>query len=115
MKVFALFLMASFYVFAGIMHLIKPGFFLKIMPPFIPYHKELVFLSGIAEILLGVGLLFPDTRSMAAIGLVILLIMVFPANIYMAFGEKFQSISPLIRFGRLPLQYLLIWWAWIYK
>lgn len=114
MKQILLYPMAAFYVYAGVMHFVKPKFFLRIVPLVLPAHDLLVALSGAAEILVGVGLLFPATRVWAAWGLIALLIAVFPANVYMAYGEKFQAISPWIRWGRLPLQALLIWWAYQY-
>ena len=86
--------------------------FLKIMPPYIPYHLELLYISGIFEILLGSLLLFNRTRKYAAYGLILLLIAVFPANIYLAFNEEPQkliSISSLMAsWVRLPLQFVLI-------
>jgi len=109
-----LFVMAAFYVFAGVMHFVSPKFFLKIMPPYIPYHQLIVSVSGLAEILLGIGLLFSSTRQYAAWGIIVLLIAVFPANVYMAVAEKFQSMSPWVRWGRLPIQAVLIWWAYQY-
>jgi uncharacterized membrane protein len=109
-----LYIMALFYVFAGVMHFVKPNFFLAIVPPFFQNPKLLVYLSGIAEIVLGIGLIYAATQSIAAYGIIALLIAVFPANVYMAIGKKFQKMSPWIRYGRLPLQFVLIWWAWIY-
>lgn len=111
---YGLYVMAALYVFAGIMHFIKPGGYMAMMPPYLPAHKALVFWSGVAEAALGIGLLFPATRSWAAIGIIILLIAVFPANVYMATAEKFQSLPRWLVWGRLPLQGLLIWWAWLY-
>jgi uncharacterized membrane protein len=105
---------SAFFIFAGIMHFVKPRFFLKIMPPFVPFHKEVVAISGVFEMVLGVLLLFENTRFWASIGLIILLIVVFPANIYMAFDLKFAKISPWIRYGRLPLQFVAIWWMYSY-
>jgi uncharacterized membrane protein len=109
-----LYLQSIVYIIAGIAHLVKPRPFLSIMPPYVPAHQLMVGLSGIAEILLGIGLLIPATRSWAAWGLILLLIAVFPANIYMATADKFVQIPALIRWGRLPLQGLLIWWAYRY-
>jgi uncharacterized membrane protein len=109
-----LYLQSIVYVIAGIGHLVKPKLFLSIMPPYIPAHHLMVTLSGIAEIVLGLGLLVPATRTWAAWGLILLLIAVFPANIYMATADKFAQIPALIRWGRLPLQGLLIWWAYRY-
>lgn len=108
----SLYVMSSFYILAGIMHFVKPKFFLAIVPPYLPNPKAMVFWSGIFEMALGVGLLFENRRSFSATGIILLLIAVFPANLYMAYGEKFQKMSPLIRWGRLPLQLVLIWWAY---
>ena len=110
----ALYLMGGLYVLAGVNHFINPKFYLKIMPPYLPYHAFLVAGSGLAEIVLGVLLFFPATRSWAAWGIILLLIAVFPANLYMAYGTQFQDISPWIRWGRLPLQLVLIYWAYLY-
>lgn len=107
-----LYLQALVYVVAGLNHFINPKTYLAIMPPYIPAHQLLVNLSGIAEVALGLGLLFPATRSLAAWGLVLLLIAVFPANVYMATADRFSSIPMWIKWGRLPLQGLLIWWAY---
>lgn len=102
-----------FYVAAGTWHFIQPGFYLKIMPPYIPWHPQIVFISGFFEILGGLGLLIPQTRKVAAWGLVALLIAVFPANIFMATNPVEAgavSIAPALRWGRLPVQLLLGWW-----
>lgn len=82
------------------------------MPPYIPAHHLMVTLSGIAEIVFGLGLLVPATRSLSAWGLVILLIAIFPANVYMATSSRFQKFPAWLRWARLPLQGLLIWWAY---
>ena len=104
---------AVFYIVAGSLHFIKPAPYLRIMPPYIPWHAALVRISGAFEILGGLGLLMPATRRAAAWGLVALLIAVFPANLYMAMHPVetgATSIMPVLRWGRLPLQALLIWW-----
>src|ERR1022692_975836 len=75
-------LLALFMVGAGTMHFIMPDFYLKIMPPYLPLHLELVYLSGFFEIALGVLLLVPRFSRFAAWGIIALLIAVFPANIY---------------------------------
>ncbi len=106
-------LAALSYVVAGTLHFIKTGAYLRIMPPYIPWHLAMVRVSGVCEILGGLGLLVPQTRRMAAWGLIALLIAVFPANIYMAtnpIDAGAASIAPLVRWGRLPLQLLLVWW-----
>ena len=101
------FLAAIFFVLAGSLHFIRPEFYLRIVPPYIPRHVAIVRISGFLEILGGVGLLLPQTRRMAAWGLVALLIAVFPANIYMATNPVeagAASIAPahlMIGYGRL--------------
>jgi uncharacterized membrane protein len=104
---------AVLYIVAGALHFIKPAPYLRIMPPYIPWHAAMVRISGVCEILGGLGLLVPATRRAAAWGLVALLIAVFPANLYMAIHPVeagAAGIAPLLRWGRLPLQALLIWW-----
>ena len=108
-----------FYVLVGIKHFIDPNFFLAIVPPYLPYHLELVYISGIFEILFGVMILFPKYRYWGSVGLIILLIAVFPANIYL-----FQSVEAQKAIGatqeiatwRLPVQGIFILVAyWIRK
>ena len=108
-----------FYVLVGIKHFIDPNFFLAIVPPYLPYHLELVYISGIFEILFGVMILFPKYRYWGSLGLILLLIAVFPANIYL-----FQSVEAQKAIGatqeiatwRLPVQGIFILVAyWIRK
>jgi len=102
-----------FYVAAGSLHFIKPDAYLKIMPPYVPWHVAMVRISGGFEILGGLGLLFPQTRRTAAWGLVALLIAVFPANVYMVTNPMeagAASIAPVLTWGRLFVQPLLAWW-----
>lgn len=106
-------LAAIFYVVAGALHFLKPEPYLRIMPPYIPWHVAMVRISGGFEILGGLGLLVSGTRRAAAGGLIALLIAVFPANIYMPIHPieaGATSIAPVLRWGRLPLQLLLVWW-----
>ena len=105
---------AIFYVSAGSLHFLRPGMYMKIMPPLLPWHGQLVAISGFFEILGGLGLLLPATRRAAAWGLVLLLIAVFPANIYMATNpveSAATAIPAVLRWGRLPLQGGLVWWV----
>lgn len=104
---------AVFYVVAGALHFMKQDTYLKIMPPYIPWHVAMVRISGAFEILGGLGLLVPKMRRAAAWGLVALLIAVFPANVYMAtdpIDAGAASIAPVLRWGRLPLQLIFVWW-----
>jgi uncharacterized membrane protein len=105
---------AVFYIVAGSLHFIRPATYLSIMPPYIPWQPAMVRISGAFEILGGLGLFVPATRRAAAWGLVVLLIAVFPANLFMAMHPVeagAASIAPALRWGRLPLQALLIWWV----
>lgn len=114
MNDFWLYAMAAMYGFAGIMHFVKPGAFRAIVPSYLPAPGALVFWSGVAEVVLALGLLFTATRSVAAIGIILLLIAVFPANVYMATSDKFGKLPRWLVWGRLPLQGFLIYWAWLY-
>ncbi|RAI76194.1 DoxX family protein [Spirosoma telluris] len=109
-----LYLQALIYIAAGLNHFINPKAYLSIMPPYVPAHNLMVTLSGIAEVFLGIGLLFPTTRSLSAWGIILLLITVFPANVYMATSDRFRKFPAWLRWARLPLQGLLIWWAYKY-
>ncbi|MBI3395395.1 MAG: DoxX family protein [Spirochaetia bacterium] len=114
-KLVLLYVMAGLYVLAGIMHFLKPKFYLRIMPPFIPFHKAIVFVSGVVEVVLGAALFLPEYRSLAAWGVVALLIAVFPANIYhFTSGGRGMKIPKWALAVRLPLQFVLIAWAWWY-
>jgi len=113
-----LYLMAPAYVVAGVLHFVVPELYVQIVPPAFPAALALVYLSGLAEIAVGVGLLLPRTRRLAAWGTVALLLAVFPANVYMAtHGVVVEGFpgggdpSELVRWGRLPLQAVLILWA----
>ena len=78
-----------------------------------PFHLEAVYLSGLFEILGGVGVLIARTRSIAGWGLLALLIAVYPANIYMALTpEAFPDISLFALYFRLALQFLFFYWAY---
>ena len=101
-------LLAILMVFAGVMHLVRPGFFLKIMPPYLPFHLELVYLSGVIEIGLGICLLIPRCTRYAAWGIVALLIAVFPANIYLYQNQEIVPASSTAHLLRLLFQGVLI-------
>lgn len=105
---------AIFYIFAGALHYLRPAMYMKIMPPYIPWHLAMVYGSGAAEILGGLGLLLPRFRRSAALGLVALLIAVFPANVYMATNPVEAgagSLPPAALWGRLLIQPVLVWWV----
>ena len=111
-KVISKYLLAISLIVAGTMHFENPEIYLKIMPPYLPLHKELVLLSGVFEILLGVLLLIPRCSDLAAWGIVALLIAVFPANLYLYQHQDILPASPIVHLLRLPLQGVFILWAY---
>lgn len=115
MKIVALYFMAALYMVAGIMHFIRPKVYMAIIPDFLPYPLQLVYASGIVEILCSLLLLFPNTRSAGAWLTILLLIAVLPANIQMAVNFYKQANPDFwLTILRIPLQFVLIWWAWLY-
>lgn len=110
------YLIGAAFIFTGVMHLLKPGVFVSIMPDYIPWHRPIVFVSGVAELLGGIGVLVPKTQLWAAWGLILLLIAVFPANIDMAVQaikhQGWRSWYTLATLLRLPLQFVLIYWVY---
>ncbi len=111
----ALLLAAISYVVTGVTHFTNSEFFVSIMPPWLPLHLELVWLSGAAEMILGAALLSSRWRTMASWGLIALLIAVFPANLYMAMSPEIFVLRGMPLWGlylRLPLQGVLIAWVW---
>ena len=111
-KSFLIIISSIFYVIVGIKHFIEPEYFLNIVPPYLPYHIELVYMSGLFEILFGLLILFPKYRYYGAIGLILLLVAVFPANIYLAQSKEAQEAigaTQEIATWRLPIQGVLIW------
>ena len=107
--------MSLFYISAGIMHFMRPEYYTLIMPPYLPWHLELVYISGICESLFGILLIPNKSRRIAAWFIIALLIAVFPANIQMTINYANEHNPDLwISIVRLPIQILLIWWAWVY-
>jgi uncharacterized membrane protein len=106
--------LAAFFISAGVNHFLVPRTYRAIVPPRLAAHsKELVEISGAAEILGGIGVLIAPTRRAAGLSLIALLIAVFPANLYMAQSpELFPRIPRWALYARLPLQPLMMWWAW---
>jgi uncharacterized membrane protein len=106
------YLLALFMVAAGTMHFINADFHLNIMPPYLPLHLALVYLSGVCEIALGVLLLVPRFSRIAAWGIIALLIAVFSANIYVYQNQDVLPAPPILHLLRLPLQGVFILWAY---
>ena len=107
----SLFSMSALYVTAGILHFVYPRFYLKITPKWVPYPENVNLFVGGIEIVLGLALLFEITRPIAAIGIIALLIAVFPANIYHFKKSWKKRKNVIFTLLRLPMQALLIYWA----
>jgi len=113
-----LWIMGIFYVLAGLAHFVRTDYYLPMMPLYLPAHRELVLLSGVAEVVLGIAVLIPQTRRLAAWGVILLLIAIFPANLHIAlhnvplFGAA--EGAGIWNWVRLPFQLVLIAWAWWY-
>ena len=116
LKLAALLLLAAVMIAIGVLHFVRPKPFVRIVPKFLPAPLALVYISGFFEILGGVGLLVPGTRTWAAWGLVALYVAVFPANIYMlTHNISPNPKKPIPRWAlwlRLPFQFLFIAWAY---
>lgn len=111
----SLVLIAALFVGAGLLHLVKPAPYVRIMPPWLPAPATLVLASGVFQILGGVGVLVPSTRTAAGWGLVALLVAVFPANLQMLLDARARGEGvawQLALAARLPLQAALIWWVY---
>lgn len=110
-----LYLQAIFYVVAGLNHFINPDFYTPMMPAILPVPEMLHKFSGVLEIIGGVGLLFPRFQSKAAWLVVLILVLVYPANVHVALENGApMGISPTVAWLRLPFQFILILWAWWY-
>ena len=119
-KNIVLIFMSIFYVNVGIKHFLEPEWFLHIIPPYLnSIGLELVYLSGFFEILLGILVLFKKYRKYTCYALIVLLIAVYPANIYLAFNETPQKLIGITSFMaswvRLPLQFVLIGLAYYFS
>lgn len=107
-------LLAALFATTGTLHFLRAQFFTSIVPPWLPAHALLVAISGVCEIAGGIGLLVPHTRRYAGIGLIALLLAVFPANLQMALHPELYvaTASRDALLWRLPLQAVLIAWVW---
>jgi uncharacterized membrane protein len=107
--------MGGLYVVAGLGHFLVTRAYERMMPAYLPAHHALVLMSGAAEMAGGIGVLVPSTRRAAAWGVVLLLVAVWPANLWMAQHPELTPGVPVwALWVRLPLQVPLIWWAWLY-
>lgn len=112
--------MGAVYVVAGVLHFVAPSSFQRVVPPSLPRPRALVYASGVAEVVLGVGVLFERTRRLSAWGIVALLVAVFPANVYTVTDdvpgelapEGLERVARAVAWVRLPFQGVLVLWAW---
>ncbi len=107
--------LALVMVVAGILHFVATDAYVDIVPDYLPLHRELVYLSGIFEVLFGLGLLWRKTRAAAGACLILLYLAVLPANINMAVRDIQPAsfhIPTFLLWARLPFQLVLIYWAW---
>ena len=110
-----LYLMAILYFFAGLNHFRNPKMYIRIIPSFFPKPQLLNSISGLAEILLAIALCIPFLTHYASIGIILLLIAVFPANIFMLLNKKASfGLPKWMLMLRIPLQFILIYWAYYY-
>jgi len=113
MQTLSLYALAALFVGAGVAHFVWPGVFVRIVPPYLPRPLLLVYLSGAAEVLGGIGVLVPALRVYAGWGLLLLLCALLPVHVYMArHPDAFAQIPRWALYARLPLQFVLM--AWVY-
>ena len=111
-------LLAGFFLLAGTMHFVIPRRYEAIVPPYVPRHRETVIVSGVAEIAGGLAVICERTRPAAGLWLIAVLAAVFPANLHMALnpgqirGLDTDRVRPWMLWARLPLQPLIMLWAW---
>lgn len=105
-------LLSVFFMTAGLLHFLRPAMYEEIVPDYLPAHRELVLVSGGAEIGGALALIPARTRRAAGFWLTGLLVGVFPANLHMALhADRYPGLAPALLWARLPLQPLAIWWA----
>ena len=110
----SIYIMAIFYIIAGLNHFINPQFYLRMLPKYLPFHHAINLLSGFFEIILGICLFIVPIRNYGLIGIIVLLILVFPANIEMVTSKHFKHIPLKLKVLRLPIQGVLIYWAYFH-
>lgn len=107
--------MSSLYFLAGLLHLYFPQVYLRIMPPYLPAPRFLVYASGIAELILAVGLLFEKTRTLSVLAIATMLILYLPVHFHMLYSPKAGGRLPKwVLIARIPLQFALFYWTLTY-
>lgn len=106
--------MGAFVTIAGVMHFVNPQFFDDIVPPWLPPSERFwTYLSGVAELIVGPLIIVHRTRRIGALAAIALFVAVYPANLYMTWDWRDRPFSEqLVSYGRLPLQFVMIWLAW---
>ena len=105
--------LAAVFVGAGALHFTSTESYVQIVPPYLPAPRALVLVSGAAEIAGGLAILVPRLHRLAGLGLIALLVAVFPANVHMALNaDQFRGIPAALLWLRLPLQAVLVAWVW---
>ncbi|AVR45771.1 hypothetical protein C7S20_11205 [Christiangramia fulva] len=109
------YLMAGIYCIGGLFHFLKPRMYIKIIPAYLPKPRLLVILSGIAEMILGSALLFPEIQGIALAGIILMLLVFLLVHINMLTSKKAGlGLPKWILIARIPLQFGLVYWAFYY-
>jgi len=111
--VFQLYLMGIIYSVLGLLHFTNTQFYRPLMPKFLPAHDFLIYLSGIAEIVLGIGVFFIAIRSYAILGIIAMLAIFLVVHVNMLFPENQLGIQPWKLWLRIPIQFILMYWAYV--
>lgn len=109
-----LYLMAVLYFSAGMLHFIYSRVYMRIIPPYLPHRKILVYASGAAEVMLAAGLCFRESRTVAIYGLIVMLLVYLPIHFYMLSGDAGMKLPRWVLILRVPFQFVLIYWAYSY-
>lgn len=108
-------IMAVMYMITGILHFIFPKSYLRVTPLFLPYRTFLIYVSGVVEILAGIGLLYSETRNLSIYLITAFLLLFLIVHFNMLRNDKTRAGIPLwLLILRIPIQFVLIWWAWQY-
>jgi uncharacterized membrane protein len=103
------------FLFTASGHFLQAQPMAEMLPPFVPARLALVYLTGVLEIALAVGIAIPATRRLAGLAAIAVLVLFFPANVYAAFAHVDMgghAWGPVYLLIRAPLQALLIAWTW---
>jgi uncharacterized membrane protein len=104
--------MGGIYFILGIIHFTHTGFYRPLMPKFLPAHNALILWSGVAEIVLGLGIFFPNTRAISLIGIIAMLAVFLLVHVNMLFPENRLGVSLWLLWLRLIIQFVLMYWAY---